>query len=109
MPSGVIDGNKTMKLINHNKNNTYDIDTYVMHGTIKMTLKEWEKVYKLLERKYNNAVKYCKTATRDGLCGCMDKIYANNPFSIGVTATSLLAKKFHLKGYKDQNYGIQII
>lgn len=97
-----------MKLINHNKNNSYDIDTYVMRGTIEMTHKEYVKAYLWLWGQYQKAIKNVETYKRDGLSSLHD-IENETLFCLGVTATSLLAKKYHLKGYKDQNYGIKIV
>ena len=96
-----------MKLQNHNKNNTYDIDTYVMRGTITMTPTEWQKAYLWLLDKKQKATKNIETYTRDSLASLeKDKGLL---FSIGVFATQRLAQKYKLKNYKDQNYGIKII
>lgn len=93
-----------MKLTNHH---TYDIDTYVMHGTIEMTMEEYYKAFIFLRNKYHKAVKNLETYTRDSLAG-LDYERNKKLFSLGVTATSLIATRYHLKGYKNQNYGIQI-
>lgn len=96
-----------MKLINHNKNNTYDIETYVMRGTIQMTSKEWKKSYLWLWGQYQKAIKDIETYKRDGLSSL--KSDKGLLFNIGVVATSLLVKKYKLNNYKNQNYGIEII
>lgn len=96
-----------MKLINHKRDNSYDIDTYVMRGTIEMTPQEWTKAYLWLWGQYQKAIKDIDTYKRDSLSSL--KRDKGLLFSIGVLATSLLAKKYHLKGYKDQNYGIKLI
>jgi hypothetical protein len=101
-----------MKLINHNKNNSYDIDTYVMHGTIEMTQVEFAQTHRFLELMYQKAKKNCDTAIRDGLntgLRLMTRSLHRNPIDIGTTATALIAKAQGLKNYKQQNYGIKII
>ena len=96
-----------MKLTNHNDNNSYDIDTYVMRGTITMTPKEWNDAYLYLWNCYQRGITNVETYQRDSLSSL--KKDKGLLFSIGVLATSLLVKKYHLKGYKDQNYGIKLI
>jgi len=96
-----------MKLINHNQNNTYEIETYIMRGTIEMSPKEWENSYLYLSEQYKKAVKNTETYTRDSLSSL--KKDKGLLFSVGVLATKLLAIKYKLKNYKDQNYGIKII
>lgn len=96
-----------MKLINHKQNNSYNINTYIMRGTIEMTPKEWLKAYMYLWGQWQKAIKDIDTYKRDGLSSLDTK--KEQLFSIGVSATSLLVKKYHLKGYKNQNYGIKII
>lgn len=99
-----------MKLTNHNKNNTYDIDTYVMRGTISMTDGEFFTAIKYLQAEYQKAVKNLDTYKRDSLSKLSSiHIDMKQTLCIGVEATRLLALKYHLKGYKDQNYGIEII
>ena len=98
-----------MKLINHNKNNSYDINTYVMRGTIEMTRKEFCKVFKYLTNEYHNAELNCITQTRDGLSHAVDGFKSTgNLFNLGVCATGLIVSKYGLKNYKQQNYGILI-
>ena len=96
-----------MKLINHKKDNAYDIDTYVMRGTIEMTQKEYAKAFLFLRAKYHKAVKNCDTYVRDSLSS-LDMFRGTGYISLGVCATSLIAKKYGLKNYKDINYGIKI-
>ena len=98
-----------MKLTNHRKDNSYDIDTYVMRGTIEMTPKEWTKSYLYLCGQWQKAIKNIDTYKRDSLSSIILKSDKGQLFSIGVFATSLFAKRYHLKVYKDQNYGIKII
>ena len=97
-----------MKLTNHRKDNSYTIDTYVMHGTIEMSRPEYQKVYLYLWGQYQKAIKDIETYKRDGLSslGCTRE---KNLFSFGVVATKLIVKRFGLTGYKDQNYGIKIV
>ena len=96
-----------MKLINHKDSNAYNIDTYVMRGTIEMTPQEWTKAYLWLWGQYQKAIKSVDTYKRDSLSSL--KREKGRLFSIGVLATSLLAKKYGLKNYKNINYGIKII
>ena len=100
-----------MKLINHNKNNHYDIDTFVMSGTITMSQKEYKKVYEFLMATRDKAILKIDTYTRDSLENI--KHFQNKTvgdlFSFGVVATKLIAEKYGLKNYKKQNYGIKII
>jgi hypothetical protein len=102
-----------MKLINHNKNNHYDLDTYVMGGTITMTDKEYETSLRFLQNEYKKAVKTIDTYKRDSLSGLVNRMpqtYKGYKLvDLGVTATQLLIKKHNLKGYKPQNYGIKVI
>ena len=95
-----------MKLTNHNKNNSYTIDTYVMRGTIEMTPQEWTRAYLWLWDQYQKAVKDIETYKRDSLSSL--KRENGRLFSIGVLATRLIAKKYGLQNYKDQNYGIKL-
>ena len=96
-----------MKLKNHNKNNTYEIDSYVMRGTIEMSPSEWQKSYLYLWEQYKKAIKSIDTYKRDSLSSL--KKDTGLLFSVGILATQLIVKKYKLKNYKDQNYGIQII
>jgi len=96
-----------MKLINHQKNNFYTIDSYVMRGTIKMTAKEWQIAYLWLWGQYKKAVKNIDTYKRDSLSSLNKE--KGRLFCLGVCATGLIANKHHLNNYKDQNYGIRII
>lgn len=96
-----------MKVINHQKNNFYDLDTYIMRGTIEMTPKEWTKAYLWLWGQYQKAIKDIATYERDSLSSL--KREQGKIFSIGVCATKLLFKRFKLKNYKDQNYAIKIV
>lgn len=97
-----------MKLINHKKDNAYTIDTFVMNGTITMTYKEYVKVMKYLTETYEEAVKEVNTFVRDSLTHAIIPQH-KDLFSFGVLATKLIAIHYHLKGYKSQNYGIQIL
>lgn len=95
-----------MKITNHNPNNTYDIDTYVMRGTIEMTPQEWREAYSFLQKKYKQAAQKTDTYPRDSLASIRKN--SGLLFSVGVPATQLLFKKYKLKNYKNQNYGIKI-
>ena len=101
-----------MKLINHRRNNNfYDIDNYVMRGTITMTRAEFQNAMEVLQRRLNRAIKECDTYIRDGL---MSKSWIVEPkakslFSLGVVATKLIANQYGLKNHRKQNYGIQIL
>lgn len=102
-----------MRLTNHQKDNSYTIDTYVMRGTITMSLSEYKDAVEYLKRTYTRAVKLCDTYTRDSLSpfsfyyGHIEKPI--KPVCFGVCATQLLVTKYRLPNYKDQNYGIVII
>ena len=96
-----------MKLLNHNANNTYDINTFTMRGTITMTPAEWQKSYLWLWGQYQKAIKNVETYKQDSLASL--KKDKGLLFSIGVLATQLLAKKHKLKNYKNQNYGVKIV
>lgn len=98
-----------MKLTNHNKNNRYDVDTFVMGGTITMTQAEWKKARNYVLMRYELAKKSFNTYIRDSIN--TDRLLTLNSgvFSIGVVATGLIAHKFNLKGLRKQNYAIKII
>ena len=105
-----------MKLVNHQDKNCYDIETYVMRGTISMTMKEYEALELELYKRYKKALKKIDTYTRDALSQTLEGIKENREnmkigrlVSFGVCATKLLVDIFGLKGYKEQNYGIKII
>jgi HPt (histidine-containing phosphotransfer) domain-containing protein len=100
-----------MDIVNHNKNNHYDINTYVMSGTITMTLKEYKRVYAFLMDKREKAIENNKTYARDSLENVKHHQHKEkgNLFSLGVYATQLLCKKYKLNNYKNQNYGIKIV
>jgi hypothetical protein len=101
-----------MKIINHYNWYTLPNDSTIIHGTIEMTEKELQKVFKYLTKEYEKAIKKCNTSIRDGLATLKNKKYTHqniNHFSIGITATKLLFKKYNLPRYKDQNYAIKII
>ena len=97
-----------MKLINHKRDNSYDIDTYVMRGTIEMTSDEYDQVYAYLKETYNQAVKNCDTYVRDSLSS-LKYFMGIGYISLGVCATKLIVNKYHLESYKDQNYGIKVL
>jgi len=98
-----------MKLTNHFESGIYDINTYVMRGTIHMTTSEFNKAIKFLKKRYLKAKQNCDTYVRDSLYSVYSKeINTNRPFSVGVCATQLLAKEYKLNSYKNQNYGIRI-
>jgi hypothetical protein len=78
-----------------------------MRGTIEMTPQEWTKTYLWLWGQYQKAIKSIDTYKRDSLSSL--KRDKGLLFSIGVLATSLVAKKYGLKNYKDINYGIKIV
>jgi hypothetical protein len=99
-----------MKLTNHNKNNSYTINTFVIHGTITMTRKEAEAVTAMLLNEYMKAVKRGDTYTRDSLkTFSMVRMGDASLICIGVRATELIAERYNLQGYKPINYGIKII
>lgn len=79
-----------MKLVNHNKNNSYNIDTYVMRGTITISKKEVEKCTPFFERVHLKCTKNGK--------------YTN----YGVTNTKRIVDILGLKNYKDVNYGVVV-
>ena len=100
-----------MKLTNHSDSNIYDINTYIMRGTISMTQEELLEVYPFLLRELKKAIKNVDTATRDGLWNIKDRFNhrrGKRKFCLGITATRLIVKKYNLKNYKDVNYGIKI-
>jgi len=99
-----------MKLINHKKNNIYDIDTYVMRGTIIMNEKEFTETWRALQTAYKRSLKECNTNIRDGLSRIASGAYPDTKkrFCLGITASSLIALKYNLKNYKRHNYGIKI-
>lgn len=95
-----------MKLINYKRgyNNIFDCS---IHGTIKMTLKEYDNVLTYL--KYDKA----KLWDSDIFAKDIKKaIYFDNgkKFLINIrsTATKLLADKFNLTNYKNCNYQIEV-
>jgi hypothetical protein len=102
-----------MKLTNHNKNNAYSMkDGSVMRGTITMTRVEFANASRYLDQEYKKAKRNCNTYVRDCLGVTTHEItrdFKDTLRCLGVCATQLLANKYHLKGYKDQNYGIKII
>jgi len=96
-----------MKLKNRHQNNFFEVDTYIMRGTIEMTAKEWQKSYLWLWGQYQKAIKDIETYKRDSLSSL--KKEQGKVFCIGVLATSLLAKKYKLVRYnKGINYAIII-
>jgi hypothetical protein len=97
-----------MKLINHQKDNHYELSCSMMWGTIYMTTKEWTKCYLWLWSQWQKAIKDIETYKRDSLSS-LNKNENLKWFCIGVEATRLLAEKNNLKNYKNQNYGIKII
>jgi hypothetical protein len=97
-----------MNIKNHKKDNGYNLkDGSYMRGTITMTSKEWQKAYLWLWGQYQKAIKDIDTYKRDSLASL--KKDSGQVFSIGITATSLLAKRYKLSNYKNQNYAIKII
>lgn len=96
-----------MKLNNHSGNNVYDINTYVMRGTITMTPGELEEVVSYLKKEYKRAKQRANTYIRDSLYKFENRIIGKS-FSLGVTASRLIANKYKLEKYKNQNYGIRI-
>ena len=99
-----------MKLINHSDSNIYDIDTYVMRGTIIMTQEEFNWALMFLKKEYTKAKRRCDTYIRDGLSGLEERFKnkGKRNFCLGITATKLLVEKYNLQNYKDVNYGIRI-
>ena len=94
-----------MKLINYKMgyNNTFDCS---IHGTIKMSLKEYKKAIKYLK---NNSVKWgYKYLLVEDL---KRVIKLKNGFlvNIRVSATDKLVKKFDLSNYKVGNYQILVV
>ena len=88
-----------MKLTNKNNSNIYDVDTYVMRGTISMSKDEWKEVLMFLEKEYKKAVKNCDTYIRDSLWN-FEKRFENKGkkiFCLGITATQLLVNKYNLQ------------
>ena len=98
----------SMRITNHNVKNSYDVNTYVMRGTITMTRKEYQKAFKWLQSEYSKAIENCETYKRDSLCSLHD-VKGDGVVSLGVYASQMIAKKYGLKGYKNHNYGIKII
>lgn len=98
-------------LKNYNKQNHFNLSdgTYIK-GVIKMDYQDFCKVYEFLRREYKKAVKKIDTYKRDSLAKAIDvkNFDRYKPFSVGITATKLIAKKFNLDRYKDQNYAIII-
>jgi len=95
-----------MKLTNHNNNNAYEVDDAIMRGTIEMTAKEWTKTYLWLWEQYQKAITDIDTYKRDNLSSLKNE--TGRIFCLGITATKLIAKKYKLNNYKDQNYAIKI-
>lgn len=101
-----------MKLINHNKNNGYNMkDGSFMRGTIEMTPYEFERACLIVRKAKNKAIKNGITEIRDGLAGGykIEHFPAGVFISWGVTATRLIVEAFKLRGYKEQNYAIKLI
>jgi hypothetical protein len=101
-----------MKLINHNKNNGYNMkDGAFMRGTIEMTAGEFSQACEYLQKKKKEATKKCITQIRDGLAHGyeIEHFPAGIFISYGVTATRLIVDYFNLKGYKEQNYAIKLV
>lgn len=101
-----------MKLTNHPNSNIYDINTYVMRGTITINQEEFEKISEFLIKIEKEAIKDCNTYVRDGLSGIKKRLKnrkGKRKFCLGITATRLIAGQYNLKNYKDVNYGIRII
>jgi hypothetical protein len=100
-----------MTLTNHKNDYSYDINTYVMRGTITMTPKEWTEAYKWLKQIYFTAIKQIDTYKRDSLSHLFTGNFDNSQklFSIGVEATRLIANKYKLDRYRAINYGIHIL
>lgn len=91
-----------MKLINYKKGYSEKFDCSI-HGTIKMTLKEWKRARKwLLTQHLFNKDLLIEDFKRVVLT---EKGYFIN---IRVTATELLASKYNLTNYKDGNYRLFI-
>jgi hypothetical protein len=91
-----------MKLINYKKgySNLFDCS---IHGTIKMTLKEWKKARKWLLTQNLFNIDIFKQDFKRLL------IVKNGYFiNIRVTATKLLSEKYKLNNYKDGNYQLFI-
>jgi hypothetical protein len=100
-----------MTLINHQNNYSYDIDTYVMRGTITMTKKEWQEAYNWLKSTYLQTIPSISINIFDSLSSLFSKPFDHNQrlFFIGVEATRLIATKYNLERYRAINYGIHIL
>ena len=95
-----------MQLKNRQKNNFFEVGSYIMRGSIEMTGKEWQKCYLWLQIQHEKAVKDTKTYQRDSLASLPKK--NGEVFNIGICATQLLINKYKLKNYRDVNYAIII-
>lgn len=99
-----------MKLINHIKgNHNYDDSGAVMSGTIEVSPTEWQHVKQLIKR---SKIKELKDYKHIYLERAERPIRDQNEymaFSLGVTVSKLIAKKYNLKRYKRQNYQFKIV
>lgn len=99
-----------MKLTNHQSKNAYTLyDGTFIDGTLTMSQDEYAEVDKYLQKVYKKAVKTGDTYIRDSLRMRPVFIGYQRPFSIGVTASKIVIKKyFTLKRYRVSNYAIKI-
>lgn len=99
-----------MKLRNLYIQNKFNLEdgTYIK-GLIEMSYQEWCEVYHFLENEYKEAIKNTETYKRDALSYALKQFNRHLPFSIGVTGTYEIVKKYNLLSkYKSHNYAIKI-
>lgn len=95
-----------MKLINYKRGYIEKFDC-VIHGTIKMSLKEFDKVLSYL--KFNKAKLWNDKVFEEDF---KRRIYFNNGkkflINFRTTATKLIADKWNLTNYKAGNYMLEV-
>jgi len=99
-----------MIIKNYNKQNHFNLDDGTsIRGVIKMDYSEWCKAYDYLRKEQKKATKRVETYKRDALSYALKIFSRRKPFSIGVTDTYEIVKKYNLLDkYKNQNYAIII-
>lgn len=94
----------------YSKNHFWLDDGTTIKGIIEMNYQEWCDVYHFLQNEYKKAVKKIETYKRDSLNYALKQFDKKKPFSIGITGTYEIVKKYNLLNkYKNQNYAIKII
>ena len=99
-----------MELKNYYKPNHFNLENgATIKGIIKMSYKEWCSAHDFLKKEHEKATKKVETYKRDSLSHALNIFDRREPFSIGVTGTYEIVKKYNLLDkYKNQNYAILI-